>query len=90
MSNAQNFLLKILAVGPIPQALPNHVASVMDGNRLYARINHKKDIVMRRELLGSTDPAATNVIVILIHNYSDVGNLLEIEHKMCLCLHVFH
>ena len=35
---AQNFLLKILAAGPIP----NHVAFVMDGNRRYARINHKE------------------------------------------------
>ncbi|KAF8163809.1 Decaprenyl diphosphate synthase-like protein [Crassisporium funariophilum] len=36
-SKARNFLLKILAAGPIPK----HVAFVMDGNRRYARTNHK-------------------------------------------------
>ena len=36
-SKARNFLLKILAAGPIPK----HVAFVMDGNRRYARLNHK-------------------------------------------------
>lgn len=34
---AQNALLDVLAAGPIPQ----HVAFVMDGNRRYARMNHK-------------------------------------------------
>ena len=37
-NKAQNFLLKILAAGPIP----SHIAFVMDGNRRYARINHKE------------------------------------------------
>jgi ditrans,polycis-polyprenyl diphosphate synthase len=37
-SKARNFLLKILAAGPIPK----HVAFVMDGNRRYARLNHKE------------------------------------------------
>jgi undecaprenyl pyrophosphate synthase len=37
-SNAQNFVLKILAAGPIPK----HIAFVMDGNRRYARMNHKE------------------------------------------------
>ena len=32
---ARNFLLRILAAGPIPK----HVAFVMDGNRRYARKN---------------------------------------------------
>ena len=36
-SKAQKFLLTILAAGPIPK----HVAFVMDGNRRYARMNHK-------------------------------------------------
>ncbi|KAK0188030.1 dehydrodolichyl diphosphate synthetase [Armillaria mellea] len=35
---AQRLLLRVLAAGPIPQ----HVAFVMDGNRRYARMNHKK------------------------------------------------
>ncbi|KAJ7090386.1 Decaprenyl diphosphate synthase-like protein [Mycena belliarum] len=34
---AERLLLRILAVGPIPQ----HVAFVMDGNRRYARMNQK-------------------------------------------------
>jgi ditrans,polycis-polyprenyl diphosphate synthase len=37
-SKAQNLLLKILAAGPIPK----HIAFVMDGNRRYARMNHKE------------------------------------------------
>lgn len=37
-SKAQDIILKILATGPIPK----HVAFVMDGNRRYARMNHKK------------------------------------------------
>jgi ditrans,polycis-polyprenyl diphosphate synthase len=37
-SNAQNITLKILAAGPIPK----HIAFVMDGNRRYARMNHKE------------------------------------------------
>ena len=32
---ARNFLLRILAAGPIPK----HIAFVMDGNRRYARKN---------------------------------------------------
>ncbi|KDR69210.1 hypothetical protein GALMADRAFT_230735 [Galerina marginata CBS 339.88] len=36
-SKARNFILRILAAGPIPK----HVAFVMDGNRRYARMNHK-------------------------------------------------
>jgi hypothetical protein len=36
-SKARNFLLKILAAGPIPR----HIAFVMDGNRRYARLNRK-------------------------------------------------
>ncbi|KAH6886721.1 Decaprenyl diphosphate synthase-like protein [Coprinopsis sp. MPI-PUGE-AT-0042] len=35
---AQDFILNVLASGPIPR----HVAFVMDGNRRYARRNHKK------------------------------------------------
>jgi ditrans,polycis-polyprenyl diphosphate synthase len=34
-AKATNFLLRILAAGPIPK----HVAFVMDGNRRYARKN---------------------------------------------------
>ena len=37
-SKTQDFVLKILGIGP----LPNHVAFVMDGNRRYARIDHKE------------------------------------------------
>ena len=37
-SKAQNFILNILAAGPIPK----HIAFVMDGNRRYARMNHKE------------------------------------------------
>ena len=37
-SKVQNFMLKILAAGPIPK----HIAFVMDGNRRYARMNHKE------------------------------------------------
>jgi ditrans,polycis-polyprenyl diphosphate synthase len=37
-SKAQQFILKILAAGPIPK----HVAFVMDGNRRYARMNQKQ------------------------------------------------
>ena len=37
-SIVQSFLLKILAAGPIPK----HIAFVMDGNRRYARLNHKE------------------------------------------------
>jgi len=37
-SNAQNIMLNILAAGPIPK----HIAFVMDGNRRYARMNHKE------------------------------------------------
>ena len=33
----QNFIIKVLTAGPIPK----HVAFVMDGNRRYARRNHK-------------------------------------------------
>ena len=36
-SRAQRLLLRVLAAGPVPR----HVAFVMDGNRRYARINHK-------------------------------------------------
>ncbi|KAF8967263.1 Decaprenyl diphosphate synthase-like protein [Flammula alnicola] len=36
-TKARNFLLKVLASGPIPK----HVAFVMDGNRRYARMNDK-------------------------------------------------
>jgi len=36
-TKARNLLLRILAAGPIPK----HVAFVMDGNRRYARMNHK-------------------------------------------------
>lgn len=34
----QGLLLRVLAAGPIPK----HVAFVMDGNRRYARRNHKQ------------------------------------------------
>lgn len=34
---AQRLLLCVLAAGPVPR----HVAFVMDGNRRYARMNHK-------------------------------------------------
>ncbi|KAK0201811.1 Di-trans-poly-cis-decaprenylcistransferase [Desarmillaria ectypa] len=37
-ARAQRLLLRVLAAGPIPQ----HVAFVMDGNRRYARMNHKQ------------------------------------------------
>ena len=37
-SKALNFLLKILAAGPIPR----HIGLVIDGNRRYARMNHKE------------------------------------------------
>ncbi|KAF8967372.1 Decaprenyl diphosphate synthase-like protein, partial [Flammula alnicola] len=37
ITKARNLLLKVLASGPILQ----HVAFVMDGNRRYARMNHK-------------------------------------------------
>jgi len=37
-SKAQNLLLNILAAGPVPR----HIAFVMDGNRRYARMNHKE------------------------------------------------
>lgn len=33
----RNALLKVLAAGPVP----HHIAFVMDGNRRYARMNHK-------------------------------------------------
>jgi len=36
-TEARNFLLNVLAAGPVPR----HVAFVMDGNRRYARMNHK-------------------------------------------------
>ncbi|PPR01663.1 hypothetical protein CVT26_013104 [Gymnopilus dilepis] len=36
-SSARNFLLKIIASGPVPR----HVAFVLDGNRRYARKHHK-------------------------------------------------
>ncbi|CAA7267203.1 unnamed protein product [Cyclocybe aegerita] len=36
-TRARNFILKVLAAGPIPR----HVAFVMDGNRRYARMHHK-------------------------------------------------
>jgi ditrans,polycis-polyprenyl diphosphate synthase len=35
---AQDFVLNVLAAGPIPR----HVAFVMDGNRRYARQNQKR------------------------------------------------
>ncbi|KAF7305189.1 Alkyl transferase [Mycena kentingensis (nom. inval.)] len=37
VQRAQRLLLNVLAAGPIPK----HVAFVMDGNRRYARMNHK-------------------------------------------------
>jgi hypothetical protein len=37
-AKAQHVLLTTLAAGPVPQ----HIAFVMDGNRRYARINHKE------------------------------------------------
>ncbi|KAK0487504.1 Di-trans-poly-cis-decaprenylcistransferase [Armillaria novae-zelandiae] len=37
-ARAQRLLLRVLAAGPVPK----HVAFVMDGNRRYARMNHKK------------------------------------------------
>ena len=37
-SNARNLMLDVLAAGPIPK----HIAFVMDGNRRYARMNHKE------------------------------------------------
>ncbi|KAF4616892.1 hypothetical protein D9613_008586 [Agrocybe pediades] len=36
-AKARNLLINVLAAGPIPR----HVAFVMDGNRRYARMNHK-------------------------------------------------
>ncbi|KAF9524474.1 undecaprenyl pyrophosphate synthetase [Crepidotus variabilis] len=36
-TKARNFVLKVLAAGPIPR----HVGFVMDGNRRYARVHHK-------------------------------------------------
>jgi ditrans,polycis-polyprenyl diphosphate synthase len=52
---ARNFLLRILAAGPIPK----HVAFVMDGNRRYARRNqlavqqgHTKGYVALRRVSG--------------------------------------
>ena len=37
-NKAQDFVLNILAAGPIPK----HIAFVMDGNRRYARMNRKE------------------------------------------------
>jgi undecaprenyl pyrophosphate synthase len=39
-SKAEDVILHVLAAGPIPQ----HVAFVMDGNRRYARMNHKQTL----------------------------------------------
>jgi undecaprenyl pyrophosphate synthase len=39
-TKAEEILLHVLSSGPIP----NHVAFVMDGNRRYARMNHKQTI----------------------------------------------
>ncbi len=38
IARAQRLLLRVLAAGPVPR----HVAFVMDGNRRYARMNHKQ------------------------------------------------
>jgi undecaprenyl pyrophosphate synthase len=86
-SNAQNIMLKILAAGPIPK----HIAFVMDGNRRYARMNHKEVqqghsdgfIALRRV-------SCWNQGVLLTDSVIDAGSLPDVEHTMCLCLRVLH
>jgi Putative undecaprenyl diphosphate synthase len=39
-TKAEDILIRVLSSGPIPK----HVAFVMDGNRRYARMNHKQPI----------------------------------------------
>ena len=88
-SKARNLMLKILAAGPIPK----HIAFVMDGNRRYARMNHKEVqqghsdgfIALRR-----VSRWGIRLFSWLAHSCSDTGSLPEVEHKMCLCLRVLH
>jgi len=81
-TKARNLLLRILAAGPIPK----HVAFVMDGNRRYARMNHKAIqqghsdgfIALRRVSWHPTDfmPALITL--------SDAGSVSTTKCDMCI------
>ena len=86
-SKAQNLMLKILAAGPIPK----HIAFIMDGNRRYARMNHKEVqqghsdgfIALRRVSCWNPAVFLTDLVI-------DAGSLPDVEHTMCFCLRVLH
>lgn len=86
-SKVQNFLLKVLAVGPIP----NHVAFVMDGNRRYARINHKdvqgghSDGFIALKRVSCYDQAA-NVIELVVVQMLEICWRLNIR---CVSVYAF-
>lgn len=86
-SKAQHLLLNILAAGPIPK----HIAFIMDGNRRYARMNHKAvqqghsdGFVALRRVCCLKNHAF--FCLWINYSFSDIGSLLEIEYTMCLCL----
>ena len=95
--SALDFLLKILAAGPIPK----HVAFIMDGNRRYARKNNKT--VQQGHSDGFANLLWVSSFYLLVDSWkvqhltgwsslSTLGtrNLHEVEYKICIRLRIFH
>ncbi|KAF9024751.1 Di-trans-poly-cis-decaprenylcistransferase [Hymenopellis radicata] len=96
---AQRLLLRVLAAGPVPR----HVAFVMDGNRRYARMNHKQVsqghadgyLALRRilEICLRLNITCVSVYAFAIENFKrspdEVAALLDLcqEKLLELCEH---
>ncbi|KAH8831635.1 Decaprenyl diphosphate synthase-like protein [Flagelloscypha sp. PMI_526] len=91
ISRAQRLVLRILAAGPVPR----HVAFVMDGNRRYARRNHKQIahghyqgfLALRKalEICFRLNIRCVSVYAFAIDNFKrgeqEVDDLMHLAHK---------